>query len=224
MEKTNRNLKLLVEIPSPPSVPIRIPSLDGVRAASISLVILGHLVGTTGFPVGAGALSHIGNFGVRCFFVISGFLITTLLLREWHANGNISISRFYLRRSLRIFPACYFFILVMFLAWQFGWIEVESREWLHAATYTMNYMHDGTWNLSHLWSLSAEEQFYLLWPGVLVVVGLRRGIILAAIIVITVPFIRWSMWTHNVAPTGLVREFQAMADSLACGSANKSTV
>ena len=201
----------------PPKIPTTIPSLNGIRAISIGAVVFGHLVGTQGFPINAGALSHVGNLGVRCFFIISGFLITTLLLREWHATGRISLSRFYVRRSLRIFPAFYFFIFVMFWAWHLGWIELKSGDLFHALTFTMNYHHELAWSLNHLWSLSAEEQFYLLWPGILAMAGLRRGMLLAIIVVLIAPLIRWWMWSHGVVPSAFTREFQAMADSLAVG-------
>src|SRR5205807_9098473 len=88
----------------------RIASLDGLRAVSILLVLLGHAAMSDGAPHILSPLSHIGNIGVRFFFVISGFLITTLLLKEQAKTGTISLKQFYLRRTLRIFPAAYFFI------------------------------------------------------------------------------------------------------------------
>ena len=201
----------------PPKLPSRIPSLDGLRGISISLVVIGHVVGTSGFPVKLDFLSHLGNIGVRFFFVISGFLITTLLLREAHAKGRISIWGFYLRRALRIFPACYFFILVMLVAWQFNWIELRNGDFLHAISYTMNYHHDRSWYLNHLWSLSVEEQFYLFWPGVLVIAGLRKSVHWACLVVVVAPLVRWWMWAHGAPASALTREFQAVADSLAVG-------
>ena len=88
----------------------RLPSLDGLRAVSISLVIAFHLIGMTAF---GGAFSSLGNLGVRVFFVISGFLITGLLLKEQERTGGISLKRFYARRTIRIFPALYVFLAVM---------------------------------------------------------------------------------------------------------------
>src|SRR6185437_3882217 len=90
----------------------RIPSLDGFRAISILMVLYGHLVGTRNFPTAAvrtfdRALGDLGHLGVLVFFVISGFLITTLLVREREKTGTISLQQFYLRRALRIFPAFY---------------------------------------------------------------------------------------------------------------------
>jgi peptidoglycan/LPS O-acetylase OafA/YrhL len=87
----------------------RIPSLDGLRAISISLVLLAHLAGTRNFPlsVTAGHVLGLGEFGVIVFFVISGFLITGLLLDELAKSDRIHLGRFYFRRTLRIFPPYY---------------------------------------------------------------------------------------------------------------------
>ena len=104
---------------------------------------------------------------MRCFFVLSGFLITTLLLKEFDSNGSISLKKFYARRTLRIFPAFYFFLLVLFVADRLGLVpRIDGSSWIHALTYTMDYvgLKDRPWNLGHIWSLAVEEQFYLLWP------------------------------------------------------------
>src|SRR6516165_8010445 len=87
----------------------RIPSLDGLRAISITLVLIAHLAGTRNFPLSeaAGNFWGLGEFGVRVFFVISGFLITGLLMDELADEGHIRLGRFYLRRRLRIFPPYY---------------------------------------------------------------------------------------------------------------------
>jgi peptidoglycan/LPS O-acetylase OafA/YrhL len=80
----------------------RIASLDGLRAISVTLVILGHLVGTQNFPRSFYPLAWFAEFGVRIFFVISGFLITTLLLKELKLTRSISLKGFYFRRIFRI--------------------------------------------------------------------------------------------------------------------------
>ena len=189
-----------------------------MRALSIAAVLVGHTVGTSGFPFQLEAMSHLGNIGVRCFFVISGYLITTLLMQEFESTGRVSLTTFYARRSLRIMPASLVFIFSMFLAQQLHWIELQSGDLFHAITYTMNY-HDGrAWYLNHLWSLSVEEQFYLLWPGLLLLLGLRRGFYLACIVVALAPIVRYLMLSYfGSSDTALTREFQAVADSLAIG-------
>ena len=98
-----------------PSIRGRVPSLDGLRGVSILLVLLGHTALSDHAPHMLAPFSHAGNVGVRFFFIISGFLITTLLMKEWRKTGTISLRGFYVRRVLRIFPAVYTLIAVIAL-------------------------------------------------------------------------------------------------------------
>jgi peptidoglycan/LPS O-acetylase OafA/YrhL len=141
----------------------RIPSLDGVRAISILLVIAGHWTETHTTGVKADIAGAFANLGVRIFFVLSGYLITRLLLEEQATTGEISLRQFYLRRARRILPASLFFMLTVFI-----WYHRELR-WQHALAallYVTNFDPGHPWFLGHLWSLSVEEQFYFLWPAV----------------------------------------------------------
>ncbi len=106
-----------------PKLPSRIPSLDGLRAISIAAVIVSHLAETRGFSLHIRGLEHVGNFGVKVFFVISGFLITTLLLKEQVKTDEISLKKFYLRRVIRIFPAFYLYVGAMSLLGVLGLVE-----------------------------------------------------------------------------------------------------
>ncbi|GAC1420235.1 MAG: hypothetical protein NVSMB62_14020 [Acidobacteriaceae bacterium] len=196
----------------------RIPSLDGLRAISILLVLLGHAAMSDGAPHLLSPFSHVGNIGVRFFFVISGFLITTLLLKESGRTGTISLRQFYLRRTLRIFPAAYFFIAVIAILASLHWIRLIPHEILYAATYTMNY-HDykALW-LGQLWSLAVEEQFYLLWPGLMLLAGARRAFRGAWVVVFLVPILRAVMWFGlHATDTSMTKHFEAVADALAIG-------
>ncbi|MBN1688060.1 MAG: acyltransferase [Candidatus Omnitrophica bacterium] len=150
----------------------KIPSLDGLRAVAISLVLIMHLA--VGFPqwmfryLQHTGLSCFGRTGVTIFFVISGFLITTLLLNEkFSAVGEIHIRNFYVRRALRILPVSMLYIgLLWFLNKPFDF-GLETFFLWHALTYTMNFaVASMPWILAHLWSLGVEEQFYLIWPWV----------------------------------------------------------
>ncbi len=183
------------------------------------MVLLGHLAGTRNAPEILGPFSHFGNIGVRFFFVISGFLITTLLLKELDGKGHASLRQFYCRRALRIFPASLFYIGIMYAAGAFGVVSLFEDDLMHALTYTMNYHHERSWYLNHLWSLSVEEQFYLLWPGVLCVAGVRRSKKGVLGTIICVPLMRALMWYSSGPniPTAIMREFQAVADALATG-------
>ncbi|GLS92053.1 hypothetical protein GCM10007916_31230 [Psychromonas marina] len=196
----------------------RIASLDGLRAASILLVCVGHLAGTVNFPEALSVLHNIGNFGVKVFFVISGFLITLLLLNEKQRDGSINLKQFYLRRTLRLFPAFYFYILCIAMAEQFAVIDLLPGDLLHAATYTMNYHSERSWWLNHTWSLAVEEQFYLIWPGLLCLFGLVRGKQIAIAAIILIPIIRIIMWYGlDASPSAMTRHFEAIADALATG-------
>src|ERR1700693_1468917 len=128
----------------------RISSLDGLRAISIACVLLAHLSGTRNF-FRSDVFELYGNFGVRVFFVISGYLITTLLLKEHERTGRISRRKCYLLRAYRILPAAYTFMVVVIAA---QWRALFWPNILTAVTYTSNYYHGGNWLLGHLWSLS----------------------------------------------------------------------
>ncbi len=99
------------------SAAARIPSLDGLRALAIALVIVSHLSGAPGFFTLPDTLANVfGDIGVRVFFVLSGFLITSILIAENKKWGKISLGRFYIRRCFRIFPAFYLFLFALGVA------------------------------------------------------------------------------------------------------------
>lgn len=146
------------------------PALDGLRALSI-LAVIWHHAGGEGAP---GPLSR-GFHGVSLFFAISGFLITTLLLREQDASGRISLPRFYLRRTLRIFPLFYvvlalYSVLVLLVERESAAGRAFFSHLPYFATYTSNWFIErdaGARVIFYFaWSLATEEQFYLVWPSV----------------------------------------------------------
>lgn len=184
------------------------------------LVVLGHLAGTDGFPLSA----ETGNFwgfsalGVRVFFVISGFLITGLLLEEARRHGRIRLSRFYFRRTLRIFPPYYAYLAMAALLAFAGLIELTTRDLVHTVTYTSNYDQHRSWYTGHTWSLSVEEQFYLLWPAALILAGVRRGIWIAGAVVLLTPGVRLVEWNFvPAAAFGVGHRFETIADAIAAG-------
>ena len=198
----------------------RIPSLDGIRAISIAIVLFGHLLGTRYFLGRQSAVwaGDLGALGVRIFFVISGYLITRLILTEFARYGGISLTRFYLRRTFRIFPAFYTLLATVAVANWLGWIKLSGRDFLYAATYTINYMPDRSWEVGHLWSLAVEEQFYLLWPALMMLAGPRRALWAAAWTVVLSPLIRIVIlvWIPELRPS-LGEAFHTVADPLATG-------
>lgn len=173
-----------------------IPSLDGLRAFSIALVVLAHAQQTRGFPAWISSnLTGRGALGVHVFFVISGFLITTLLLEERAKTGGISLKLFYARRALRIFPPYYCFLLAAAAGTWIGRLHVPARNLLMAATYTTNYLSTGiNWVTVHTWSLSVEEQFYLVWPLTILWAGSRRAFWIAALVAIVSPAINVELY------------------------------
>ncbi len=149
----------------------RIPSLDGVRALSIGLVLVGHTFQkSTGSSPSSFPWNVLGNgsLGVEIFFLISGYLITRLLLTEFDQSHRISLSKFYVRRVFRIFPALYAYCAVLFLLVKVRLLHVSLGSFVSALTFTTNYSpYADAEALAHIWSLSIEEQFYLLWPACL---------------------------------------------------------
>ena len=198
----------------------RIPSLDGVRAVAITLVIASHFAYTAAAPgwfADTSDVLRLGALGVRVFFVLSGFLITRLLVDERHERGTIRLRRFYLRRTLRIFPAYYVYLAAALGAAALGWLYLPTSAALHAVTYTTDYAHLTAWATGHGWSLSVEEQFYLLWPAAITLLGVRRSAVLALACVVAAPLVR--LGYHLWAPAMLRPEFrfECVVDSLAVG-------
>jgi peptidoglycan/LPS O-acetylase OafA/YrhL len=201
-----------------PNLPRRIPSLEGLRALSIASVLIGHASFTHNAPSFLRLFDHLGNFGVRCFFLISGFLITTLLLREQSLTSIISLKNFYIRRTLRIIPASMTFIVVIVVFAATGVVVLKHYDILHALTYTMNYHRVRAVWFDHLWSLSVEEQFYLLWPGLLCMIGSRRAVKVAWGVIAICPVIRAVMWfCLGAGETAMTKHFEVNADALATG-------
>jgi peptidoglycan/LPS O-acetylase OafA/YrhL len=164
----------------------RFGSLDGLRALSVAAVIWHH---SGGGRVASEWAQH-GHHGVTLFFAISGFLITTLLLRERDRHGVIDLRAFYVRRALRIFPL-YYAVLLIYVVVAFV-LERHSKigqdffsNLIYFATYTSNWFValDGRVIFYFSWSLAAEEQFYLIWPPLMKRLGTRAR---AAAVVLTV--------------------------------------
>jgi len=190
-------------------IPSRIPSLDGLRAISISLVVVGHWAELTYHSDVAGAFA---NLGVRIFFIISGYLITTLLLKEHAKTSTIGLREFYVRRAYRILPAAFAFMLPVFLIF---WHDLRWYHMAAAALYVTNFDFTHPWFLGHLWSLSVEEQFYFLWPGVLKRWFGHRVAILAGVIAFAPAY---RVACHFLGMHGRADEtFPAVADILAIG-------
>jgi peptidoglycan/LPS O-acetylase OafA/YrhL len=176
------------------SAPTRIPSLDGIRAVAIGLVIISHFSKDYGW----GDPLDLGSLGVRIFFVISGFLITGLLLKEMDGEGRIDLARFYFRRTLRIFPAFYFYLLCMLVLSLFGGADLSFSAALPALTYTSNYVQSLHPDVAHTWSLATEEQFYLIWPAALFLAGRKRRAVAVLLLLIIVASLSSRLLTRQL--------------------------
>jgi peptidoglycan/LPS O-acetylase OafA/YrhL len=157
-----------------------IRALDGLRGAAVLLVVLSHMA-----PDAAPG----GFLGVDLFFVLSGFLITSLLVGEWETTGGIALGRFWVRRARRLVPALLLVLAVVLLVglltgtdaerhrlgldglsslfYVANWRFIESGQ-----SYVMQFVVAEPSPLRHMWSLAIEEQFYLVWPLVVLLVGL----------------------------------------------------
>ncbi len=140
-----------------------VPSLDGLRGLSITIVLLSHFISEK-IP---------GGLGVYVFFVISGFLITRLLFAEWRQAGTVNVKHFYIRRVLRLYPVILLYTVVVTASYTMAGRAIDWMQPLSALFYFANYLYayrflhaqyDGWTPFGAFWSLSVEEHFYLLFP------------------------------------------------------------
>lgn len=143
--------------------------LDGLRAISIIMVIASHALIDL-IPAHA---RYIGRTGVYIFFVISGFLITTLLLKEKLTNGRISLKNFYKRRAYRILPVVYLYLIILFFLNSIYSLGITRTSFTTSFLFMKNLPIPKDWYTGHFWSLGIEEQFYLIFPFLITILPLR---------------------------------------------------
>jgi peptidoglycan/LPS O-acetylase OafA/YrhL len=192
----------------------RVQELTGLRAIAVTMVVVGHAQrllagGYTGLlrPL---RLVADGRLGVLVFFVLSGFLITSILQAELKSTGRIKLLPFYVKRALRIWPAFYTYLATIVVLSMLGWTDVDRRQVMVAALHLWNYsglggmaadnaLHaDGAWYLGHFWTLALEEQFYWLWPPLLFYIWRRDSQRVLVFLIFAVPLIR--VGTYFAAP------------------------
>jgi peptidoglycan/LPS O-acetylase OafA/YrhL len=173
----------------------RVPCLDGYRGVGTILIVFGHSTRTARTPVPVPEWLYQtvqwGDVAVHLFFALSGFLITLLLLREFGTHGNISLRGFYRRRVLRIMPAYWAYLAVLFLLCLAGVVAITGDAWRGALTYSINFHLKTGWELGHFWTLSVEEHFYFVWPAVLALAGLTGARWLLAACILLAPVLRY---------------------------------
>lgn len=200
------------------------PSLDGLRGVAILMVVLSHLKFSRVTLNSSFLYNYFfnGGLGVLIFFVLSGFLITSLCLKEKVVTGDISLKNFYTRRALRIFPVAYLYLAaILILNYRFK-LQIHYLAFIGAAVYLMDISsffrkYYFSWYTGHYWSLAVEEQFYIVVPFLLKK-NFRLYILLILFIVFILPFIICLQYLVPVLNTGifyaathLLNKFQAIA-------------
>lgn len=201
------------------------PDIQGLRALAVGLVLVAH----AGVPLVEG-----GYIGVDVFFVISGFLITQLLLREVERSGTVSISQFYVRRARRILPAATVVTVAIVLYATFtlslerlhqttadaAWSSIFFANWHLALSGTDYFSVEAPSLFQHYWSLAVEEQFYIIWPLLVLFVVPRfskRGFAITAGVVF-VASLAYSLWATGERPEAAYFDTAARAFELAGGA------
>jgi peptidoglycan/LPS O-acetylase OafA/YrhL len=213
---------------------MRVPALDGVRGVAILAVVLFHtnLLADSHVPLdeAVGKVLGFGWMGVDVFFVLSGFLITGILIDTRREAGYFT--KFYARRALRIVPAYYALLAVLFfvvpdiIAYPPLWIDkfvgAQAWYWTYLTNWWLASSNGQTvFNTGHLWSLAIEEQFYLVWPVVVWITTRKSTRVLRRIclaIVVASPVLRWLLLNNGVSPyTTYLLTFTRL-DGLAAGA------
>jgi peptidoglycan/LPS O-acetylase OafA/YrhL len=191
----------------------RIPTLDGWRGIAILLVLFDHVQAAliSGY---AHPWMQTGQHGVTVFFVLSGFLITSKLL-----ESPIDLKRFYIRRFFRLMPAAWAYLAAVWLLSLLGgktWLSLQ--EIASCIFFFRNFMSSGQLTIfaGHFWSLSMEEQFYIVWPSLLLLAGFRRTRNLAIAGTIAIALFRFFNWGHYDC-IWLSFQTQVRADALLIG-------
>ena len=179
-----------------------IPALTGLRAVAVGMVLLSHAAPSMPAALGRLVPGASGDIGVQIFFVLSGYLITRLLMTEYAKTGTIGFWQFYRRRLYRITPAFYVFLMAATTLTVLGITRLSWQQLAVSAAYLWNYAHmagldsafaahpQGAWYLGHTWSLALEEQFYWVWPAAFLFISRRQANWVLPCIIFVVPLIR----------------------------------
>ena len=202
------------------------PALDGVRGVAILAVLAVHTSHLFGWSLLKG-----GSIGVDIFFVLSGFLITCILLEEWSGTGTINLRHFYARRFLRLVPALLLLAVALLLLSGALFSVSEAAQTRRTLPIALLYLSDFFASLApqtslgalrHTWSLAIEEHFYLLWPPVLLFL-LKRGrsrrglLVLTSSLAVAVCLHRVLLFNAGASPARTYFAFDARADALLIG-------
>lgn len=202
----------------------RLQSIDGWRAVSILFVLIQHSVSKEGWPrvFKNSAFEALGGVGVRFFFVISGFLITWLLIKEIFKYNKIAIKSFYIRRAIRIMPVLICFILVCYFLEFFGVFKISNYDYLYTSTFMVD-IFTKNMPVAHLWSLGVEEKFYLVWPLIFITFftkDMNKLIYFLVFLIVLGPLIRLGIIFFNLGNYLIFNfhSFITIYDGLAIGA------
>jgi peptidoglycan/LPS O-acetylase OafA/YrhL len=178
-----------------------ISGLDGLRAIAVTWVFFFHAIPTLNWssdsPIAKVLVlfSNTGWIGVQIFFAISGFLITNILINSKGKKNQLK--HFFIRRSLRIFPLYFFTLAVLFIFtpyffqmpyWLAGTENHQSWWWLYAMNWIIPFVQSG--GVTHFWSLAIEEQFYLIWPFIIIFTSRRVTLNVILFMILSAPIFR----------------------------------
>jgi peptidoglycan/LPS O-acetylase OafA/YrhL len=176
--------------------------LDGVRAIAVFMVIFFHFFFELNLPPLLTKVANFGRTGVSLFFVLSGFLITRILIATKESPNYFS--SFYVRRSLRIFPLYYFFLSLIFIiiplisGKPFAPFNLQVYCWTYLQNFALAFRWDQV-GPRHLWSLSVEEHFYLFWPLLIYLLSFRKIVGAIVFIVVMAFVVKYIMIVHDYA-------------------------
>jgi peptidoglycan/LPS O-acetylase OafA/YrhL len=216
----------------------RVPALDGLRGLAVLCVMLFHFGTASGLQADTYATKKlIGLFcnlwsGVDIFFALSGFLITGILLREKTEQGYFT--RFYIRRTLRIFPLYYAALIVIFVLLPAlhlpaldnpGIHRVQDAQawmWAYSQDFAITYFNhdffdpDPLW-VGHFWSLGVEEHFYLVWPLIVYLCSRRGLLVTSCLLIVAAPIVRFTMMHYDMDPAAVYTFTLSRVDQFAIG-------
>jgi len=226
---SSATLPLVTELRSTDAVvPFRLgyrPALDGLRGVAILAVLAVHTNHIFGWSLLKGA-----NTGVDIFFVLSGFLITALLIEEWEQTGDVSLKSFYWRRALRLIPGLLVLLTALYFLSELLFSPAEANAtrrgipvaFVYASDLALAFFQLHLGALQHTWSLAIEEHFYLIWPVVLVAalklgISKKRLVLITVLVVIASGLQRASLHQFGAPPVRTYYGIDTRADALLIG-------
>lgn len=181
--------------------------LDTLRAFSLILVVISHIFFNDGGVIDK---LNLGSIGVDIFFVMSGFLITTLICKEIATSGQFDLRAFFIRRAFRILPVVFLFTLALFFLNHFYSLNISNNSLISGLLFYGNLSFaPKVWHNGHLWSLSVEEQFYLLFPTMFFLIKKTRYLKFLFLFLFLIPIFNYLHY-NSIIHIGLLHQGVAL--------------